>query len=74
MVAREIVRIVALVVAIVLIAAIVVAGMLALGVVLDIAVDFAKAALAWMVAHDRAAGAIVAVAIVLAIVTIKHDR
>lgn len=74
MVAREVLHIIALVVAIVLTAAIAVMGMIALGIVLTAMIDVAQAALAWMVAHDRAAGAIVAVAIILAIVTIKDER
>ena len=73
MVAREIARIVAIVSLIIALAAIVVALMVLVGIAVNWLATVAKAALAWLVAHDRAAGALVAAAIVLVIVTL-HER
>lgn len=74
MVAREVARIVSRVALIIILAAIVVALMVLVGIAVNWLATVAKIALAWLVAHDRAAGALVACAIVLVIVTIRNER
>lgn len=73
MVARELVRIIALVSLIIAFAAFGVAVTVLAGIAIDWLAGVAKIALAWILAHDRAAGALVACAIVLMVVALK-DR